>query len=194
MTNKETDIKTVLQIKNMVCPRCIMVVRDKLQQIGLKVLHVELGYAEVDNISESDMSKIGKILDEFGFELMHNKERMLVEQIKILVIEYVHQLERKNKEALSVFLSRKLGSNYACLSRLFAKIEGRTIQRFLVLQKIERVKELLDYNELRLNQIAVRLQYSSVHYLSSQFKMVTGVSVSSYKEEKKLKRKPLDGL
>lgn len=179
----------------MVCPRCIMVVRDELQRMGLEVLHVELGYAEVRFPTLPDIQQIEEVLKKFGFELIHDKEKVLVEEIKIQVSKYLSSLEsRKDVGALSGFLSHHLGKNYTYLSKLFSRIEGRTIQQLLVLQKTERVKELLDYDELTLSQIASKLGYSSVHYLSSQFKKITGVSVSSYKEKKQLKRKPLDGV
>jgi AraC family transcriptional regulator len=186
----------VLHIKNMVCPRCIMVVRDRLIQIGLKVDHVELGYAKVvaPSHNELDLQRVNEVLEEVGFELMFDQEAVLVERIKVLVINYLYELEKKNVEALSSYLSRNLGKNYTYLSKLFSKVEGRTLQKYLVLQKTERVKELLDYGELTLSQIASKLGYSSVHYLSSQFKSVTGQAVSTYKEKGNIKRRPLNDL
>lgn len=143
----------------MVCPRCILFVRYRLTQIGLKVDHVELGYAEVGTSKLSDLyiQQIKEVLEEVGFELMYGQEAILVEKMKVLVIEYFHELEKKNVEALSSFLSRNLGENYTYLSKLFPKVEGRTIQKYLILQKAERVKELLEYDELTLSQIAPRL-------------------------------------
>lgn len=186
---------TILRIKHMVCPRCIMVVRDALERLGLEVLNVELGYAEVNLTGISEMQKIEEALNKFGFELLHDKEEVLVERIKVMVIEYLHYLENnKEPDPLSTFVSSRLGKNYTYLSKLFSRIEGRTIQQLLVLQKTERVKELLEYAELSLSEIATKLGYSSVHYLSSQFKRVTGISVSTYKEDKHLKRRSLDGL
>lgn len=195
-SKKQHPEKTVLHIKNMVCPRCILVVRDRLTQIGLKVDHVELGYAEVGASKLSDLyiQQIKEVLEEVGFELMYDQEAILVEKMKVLVIEYLHELEKKNVEALSSFLSRNLGKNYTYLSKLFSKVEGRTIQKYLILQKTERVKELLEYDELTLSQIASKLGYSRVHYLSSQFKNVTGEAVSSYKKREEVKRKPLNDL
>ena len=195
MKNKQHNKKTTLRIKHMVCPRCIMVVRDELQRLGLEVLNVELGYAEANFPVLLDTQKIEEALKKFGFELLHDKEEVLVEEIKILVIEYLYYLENTKKPvALSAFLSGRLGKNYTYLSKLFSKVEGRTIQTYLMLQKTERVKELLDYNELNLSQIASKLGYSSVHYLSSQFKSITGQAVSSYKKREKVKRKPLNDL
>ena len=195
-STKQHPQKTVLHIKNMVCPRCIMVVRDRLIQMGLKVGHVELGYAEVDKekLSGIDTKQVKEILEEVGFELMYDQETILVENMKVLVIEYLHELEKKKVEALSSYLSRSLGKNYTYLSKLFSKVEDRTIQKYLMLQKTERVKELLDYGELTLSQIASKLGYSSVHYLSSQFKNVTGEAVSTYKEKRGVKRRPLNDL
>lgn len=179
----------------MVCPRCIMVVREELQHIGSEILHIELGYAEISNSSPPDLKQIEEALKKFGFELIHDKEKALVEAIKVKITEYLDYLQNnKEAEPLSVYLTKSLGKNYVYLSNRFSKFESRTVEKYLVLHKIERVKELLDYEELTLGEIASKLGYSSVHYLSAQFKKVTGVSVSAYKKKKMPKRKFLDDL
>lgn len=183
---------TRLHIRNMVCPRCILVVDYVLKRAGLEVLHVELGYAEIVNAAWLDVNSVSKELEDLGFEIILEKDEITVEKIRIAVLDYIHQLEKGSNETLSIFLSKCLGINYTSLSRLFSKSKHITIQKYLVLQKIERVKELLDYGDQNLSQIAVKLGYCSVHYLSSQFKNVTGQSVSDYKELKSPKRIFLD--
>lgn len=181
-----------LHIRNMVCPRCILAVDYVLKRAGLEVLHVELGYAEIVNSAGLDVNSVSKELEDLGFEIILEKDEITVEKIRIAVLDYIHQLEKGSNETLSIFLSTCLGINYTSLSRLYSKSKHITIQKYLVLQKIERVKELLDYGDQNLSQIAEKLGYSSVHYLSSQFKNVTGQSVSDYKELKSPKRIFLD--
>lgn len=186
--------RTTLHIKNMVCPRCIIVIREELQRIGAEVLNIELGYAEITTF-HLDNHHVEEALEKFGFELIHDREKVLIEEVKIKIIEYLHYLENnKDAKPLSIYLSKSLGKNYGYLSKHFSKFESRTIEKYLVLQKIERVKELLDYDELTLSQIAIRLGYSSVHYLSSQFKRITGVSVSHFRKNRLPKRKFLDHI
>jgi YesN/AraC family two-component response regulator len=172
-----------------------MVVREELQRLGAEVLHIELGYAEIKGSSPLSIDQIEVALRKFGFTLIRDKDSVLVEEIKVKIIEYLNYLQNnKEAEPLSVYLSRSLGRNYGYISSHFSKLESRTIEKYLILQKIERVKELLDYDELTLGEIASQLGYSSVHYLSAQFKKVTGVSVSSFRKNKVPKRKYLDNL
>ncbi|WPP51876.1 AraC family transcriptional regulator [Catalinimonas niigatensis] len=186
---------TTLHIKNMVCLRCIVAVREALKRIGVEVQHVELGYAEIGDSSHLDMHLIEETLKALGFELIHDKEKVLVEEIKVKIKEHLQYLDKTQAtEPLSLFLSKSLGKNYGYLSNRFSKLESRTIEKYMVLLKIERVKELLDYGELTLSEIATKLGYSSVHYLSAQFKKVTGVSVTHYKKNLTPKRKFLDDL
>ncbi|WP_224994687.1 AraC family transcriptional regulator [Cesiribacter sp. SM1] len=178
----------------MVCPRCILVVRERLSRLGLEVLHVDLGYVDIVGAETLDLPRISKELEAVGFEYIQEKDAVTVEKIKVAVLDYLHQLEAGSHETLSIFISRRLGTNYTSLSKLFSKSKHITIQQYLVLQKIERVKELLDYGDLSLSQIATKLGYSSVHYLSTQFKNVAGLSVSEFKELKIPKRNCLDQL
>lgn len=182
-------------IKNMVCPRCIKVVSDELQALGAEVLHVELGYAKIKFIaSEVQINRISEILEKQGFELLEDENSVLLEKIRINLIAFLAHIENnKEPEPLSVFLSRKIGKNYSLLSKHFSKNSHKTIEKHFIDLKIERVKELLDYDELTLSQIASRLSYNNVHYLSSQFKKATGESVTDYKKGRP-KRRCLDGL
>ncbi len=187
----------VLHIKNMVCPRCIRVVREELLQLGLEVGEVTLGQAEVEAVQEQslDMSLIGKTLEENGFELVKDRNTQLIEQVKVTIIELIHHSDRfslaiKNSD----YISQKVGLSYSSLSRLFSKQEGITIEKYVIRQKIEKVKELLEYEELTLSQIADRLGYSSVQHLSNQFRKEVGISVSKYKSLPVSSRKPISGV
>ena len=184
-----------LHIKNMVCPRCIKVVSDELKAVGAEVLHVELGYASIKfPASETQNIRISEVLEKQGFELLEDENSVLLENIRINIIAYLAHIENnKEFESLSMFLRRKIGKNYSLISKHFSKNTHKTIEKHFIDLKIERVKELLDYNEFTLSQIASRLGYNNVHYLSSQFKRITGESVTNYKKGKP-KRKFLDVL
>jgi AraC-like DNA-binding protein len=187
--------KQQLLIKNMVCPRCIIVVRDTLKEVGFNVLDVELGKAVVERDETISREKISKQLQEYGFELIEGKNKQLVEQIKTLLIQYVQDLETEDENGrLSDYLTQQLHQNYSSLSSAFSQSEEITLEKYLILLKIERVKELLSYGELTLSEIAFKLNYSSVAYLSNQFKQVTGMSVTDYKKARDSFRKSLDGI
>ena len=185
-----------LHIKNMVCPRCIKAVREVLTSSGLNVRRVELGEAEVEApTAELDLKAIDKELRDNGFELLIDKGKQRVEQIKVALIEYVNGLATADQpERVSSYLAKNLQSPYTQLSKLFSRYVGQTIEKHLILLKIERVKELLSYGELTLSEIAYRLHYSSVQHLSTQFKHVTGLSVSEYKNLGISHRHPLDAI
>lgn len=173
-----------LHIKNMVCPRCIKVVSDELKALGAEILHVELGYVNITfPVGKMDTHRISAVLEKQGFELLEDEEKVLLEKIRVNLIAFLEHIENsKETERLSVFISRKIGKNYSLLSKHFSKCNHQTIEKHFIRLKIERVKELLDYDELTLSQIASKLKYNSVHYLSSQFKKITGESVTSYKK------------
>lgn len=179
----------------MVCPRCVMVVRETLEELGFEVRDVELGKAVVEADDSISMEKVDERLNEYGFELLKGKNQQLVEQIKTQLLHYVQELE-ENDEApkLSDYLSKKLNQNYSSLSSAFSEHEDITIEKYLIHLKIERVKELLSYGELTLSEIAWKLNYSSVAHLSNQFKQITGMSVTDYKKARDSFRKPLDGI
>tara|TARA_R110002072_G_scaffold87601_2_gene197608 strand:- start:464 stop:1336 length:873 start_codon:yes stop_codon:yes gene_type:complete len=177
-------MKTInLNIKNMVCPRCILVIQNELQGLGATVSTIQLGRATVQIPDTLTRSTIAARLNTYGFELLEDKEEILIEQIKLGIQNYIELLESSTQEVmLSDFLAHEIGKNYNFLSKLFSKSERLTIEAYYINKRIDRVKELLQYDELNLSEIAVKLGYSSVHYLSSQFKRVTGLSVSDYKE------------
>ncbi|MBS1921735.1 MAG: helix-turn-helix transcriptional regulator [Bacteroidetes bacterium] len=184
---------STLFIKNMVCTRCIMVVQNELDKLGLEAKNVRLGEVTLERpATESEKSKLEKALVPLGFELIDDKKSRLIEKIKTIIIQLVQQQDNDLKTNLSVLLSRELHHDYNYLSNLFSEVEGTTIEKYFIAQKIEKVKELLVYDELSLSEIAFRLNYSSVAYLSNQFKKVTGLTPSHFKQVKVEKRKPLD--
>ena len=187
-------VHTTLHIKNMVCPRCISTVRATLEALGLRVNRVALGEADVTGES-IDVPLIDERLRANGFALLFEKEELAVVRTKAALLDYLAALERDPRTVnISAYLADHLGMSYASLSKTFSKLEHTTIEKYLIVLKIERVKELLSYGELTLSEIAFRLRYSSVQALSNQFKKITGVSVSDYRHGTPLPRQSLDAL
>lgn len=179
----------------MVCNRCKIVVEAELKKLGVEISTVELGLVETDTeISDDQKKVIAEMLFNLGFELIIDKKSQLVERIKNLIVELVHHDDNDLKVNLSDFIRQKLDQDYAMLSHLFSEEVETTIEKYFILQKIEKVKELLAYDELNLNQIALKLNYSSVAHLSNQFKKVTGFSPTYYKKFKSANRLELDQI
>ena len=179
----------------MVCNRCKMVVKDELIKFGLHPAKVELGKVEImEELDEKEKSELNKIFLGFGFELMDDKKSQLIEKIKTLIVKLVHYPEEPLNIKLSNYISNKLHNNYHYLSNLFSEVEGTTIEKYFITQKIEKVKELLVYDELSLSEISLQLNYSSVSYLSKQFKRITGLTASDYKHLKEQRRNPIENL
>lgn len=182
-----------LFIKNMVCNRCIIVMKNELEKLGLSAISIKLGEVIFEkNITVEEKEKLNDALLELGFQIIDDKKSRIIEKIKNTIIELVHHQENEAKTNLSDILSTKLHHDYNYLSNLFSEIEGTTIEKYFIAQKIERVKELLVYDEFSLSEIAFQLNYSSVAYLSNQFKKITGLTPSHFKQIKEEKRKPLD--
>ena len=182
-----------LYIKNMVCNRCKMVVKSELEKLGYQPVSVELGEVDIDKeLDAEEKQRLTAILQEYGFDLIDDRKSRLIERIKNLIIELVHEKDIQLRTSLSDYLISHLHHDYRYMSNLFSEVEGTTIEKFFINQKIEKVKELLVYDELSLSEIAHRLNYSSVAYLSNQFKRVTGLTPSHFKNIKSLRRKPLD--
>jgi len=187
------EIMTTLFVKNMVCNRCIMVIQGELDKLGFSVQDVKLGEVTLEKeLTSDEKAKLEGALDLLGFEVIDDKKSRIIEKIKNVIIELVHHQDNQTKINLSAILSDKLNHDYNYLSNLFSEVESTTIEKYLIAQKIEKVKELLVYDELTLSEIAFRLNYSSVAYLSNQFKKVTGLSPSHFKQIREDKRKPLD--
>ena len=177
----------------MVCNRCILVVQSEFDKLNIPTKHISLGEVDLVNaLSEQQKRQIEKALTPLGFELIDDRKSRIIEKIKSIIIELVHQKNNDSKTNLSEILSRQLYHDYKYLSTLFSEVEGITIEKYFIAQKIERVKELLVYDELSLSEIAFQLNYSSVAYLSNQFKKITGLTPSHFKQLKEDKRKPLD--
>jgi len=184
-----------LHIKNMVCGRCLKVVSEVLDNLGFTVISLELGKAYIESEQPIDLKKIADHLLEEGFELIDDDHSRLINLIKTMVIRYVHheasEIEQMN---ISSFLERDLGKSYSYLSSLFSKVEGRTIEKYVILQRIERVKELLVYGEKTISEIAWELGYSSSQYLSNQFKAETGLTPTEFRKLMDKPRKSIDSL
>ncbi|MCU0453520.1 MAG: helix-turn-helix transcriptional regulator [Bacteroidetes bacterium] len=186
---------TVLAIRNMVCDRCIRVVREELSALGLDVRRVDLGEAEVaEGRRPVNLDSIRNMLQQNGFELIEDRRRKTVESIKREIVMLVHHAPRTSgkRPKLSTQLATALKQDFHALSVLFSSTEGITIEQFLIRQRIERVKELLKYEEQTLSEMAWELGYSSVQHLSNQFRRVTGMTPSAFRKMGKVSRTPLD--
>lgn len=184
-----------LFIKNMVCIRCKMVVKDELAKLGLRYTYVELGEAEVlEDLTAEQRDEFKAALLKSGLELMDDKKSVLIQKIKNVIIELIHYSDEPITIKYSEFLSQKLNHDYTYLANLFSEVQGTTIEKFIIAHKIEKVKELLVYDELNLTEIANLMNYSSVAHLSTQFKKVTGLTPSHFKQLKEKRRSMLEDV
>jgi AraC-like DNA-binding protein len=182
-----------LYIKNMVCDRCKAAVANELEKAGIDFQKVELGEVTLATTPTAEqLESFKSAIQQIGFEWMDDKKSKLIVDIKAAVIKSIREPHQKRKTNFSNHLAEKLGKDYSSLSSLFSQVEGTTIEQYLIHQKIERAKELLFYDELSLSEIADQLDYSSVAHLSNQFKKVTGLTPSHFKNLKSNLRKPLD--
>ncbi len=187
--------KTCIYIKNMVCRRCIYTVAEVFQENGVSPLKVELGIVTLAQpLLPAQWRGIQARLEQYGFEVIDDKRMRIVEQIRVGVIELVHHAEELEKVNLSDYLQQKCHREYSFLSKLFTEMQGISIEKYYIHQKIERVKELLFYDELSVGEIADKLHYSSVAHLSGQFKAVTGLSPTQFKRMKGHALRPLDEI
>jgi len=179
----------------MVSLRCKMLVKAELEKLGINGVSVELGAVKIqENITEEQREKFKKNLRKSGLELLDDKKNILVEKIKSVIVEMVHYSDELPKVNDSDYISEKLGYDYTYLSNTFSEVKGITIQHYIILHKIEKVKELLLYDELSLTEIAHKLHYSSVAHLSNQFKKVTGLTPTYFKQVKEKRDKNLEDL
>lgn len=184
-----------LYIKYMVSLRCKMMVQEELKKLGLNYVIVDLGMVEIlEDISQYQREELKKNLLKSGLELLDDKKSILIEKIKAVITEMIHYSDELQQENFSDIISKKLGYNYTYLANTFSEVKGITIQQFIIIHKIERVKELLLYEELNLTEISYKLNYSSVAHLSNQFKKVTGLSPSFYKQLKQKRKQNLENL
>jgi AraC-like DNA-binding protein len=179
----------------MVSARCKMAVKEELKKLGLHFIIVDLGEVEImENISAEQREQLKIALLNSGLELMDDKRAILIEKIKNVITEMIHYSDELPKMNYSDHISEKLNYDYTYLSNLFSEVKGITIQQFIIIHKIERAKELLMYNELSLTEISYKLHYSSVAHLSNQFKKVTGLSPSHFKQLKDKRRRPIEEI
>ncbi len=179
----------------MVSLRCKMVVRQELQKLGLHYVNVDLGTVEIlEKITDLQKEQLHKNLKVFGLELLDDKRKIIIERIKSVIIEMIHYSEEMPKVNYSDYISEKLGYDYTYLANTFTEVKGITIQQYIILHKIERVKELLLYDEVNLTEISYMLHYSSVSHLSNQFKKVTGLTPSFFKKLKEKRKGNLEDL
>jgi len=184
-----------LYIKYMVSSRCKMVVKEELKKLGLHFIVVDLGEVEImETISTEEREQVKEALLNVGFELMDDKRAVLIERIKNAIIEMVHYTDEPLKINFSDYLSEKLKHDYTYLANLFSEIQGTTIEQFVISHKIERIKELIIYDELNITEIAWKMNYSSVAHLSNQFKKMTGLSPSHFKQLKVKKRNTIEDI
>lgn len=179
----------------MVSNRCKMAVKEELRKLGLHFIVVDLGEVEImEDISENQREQLKTVLLNIGLELMNDKKAMLIEKIINIVVEMIHHSDELPKVNYSDYISEKVKYDYTYLSNLFSEVKGITLQQFIISHKIERVKELLLYEELNLTEISYKLHYSSVAHLSNQFKKVTGLSPSQFRQLKEKTRSPIEEI
>jgi AraC-like DNA-binding protein len=184
-----------LYIKYMVSNRCKMAVKEELKKLGLHFIVVDLGEVEIMETITNDQRESLKIsLIDSGLELMDDKRAVLIEKIKTTIIEMVHNSDEMIKTNFSDYLSEKLNHDYTYLANLFSEVQGTTIEHFIINHKIERIKELIIYDELNITEIAWKMNYSSVAHLSNQFKKVTGLSPSHFKQLKDKRRSQIEDI
>ena len=184
-----------LYIKYMVSLRCKLMVREELKKIGLDSTAIDLGVVEISqNITDEQRLILRENLLKSGLELLDDNKSILIERIKNVITEMIHYSDEPLAENYSAYISEKLNYDYTYLSNMFSEVKGITIQQFIILNKIERVKELLLYDELNLTEISYKLHYSSVAHLSNQFKKITGLTPSYFKKMKKARKSNLENL
>ncbi len=179
----------------MVSNRCKMAVKEDLKKLGLHFIVVDLGEVEImEDLSAEQLSQLKIALLNTGFELMDDKRAVLIERIKNTIIEMVHYSNELIKINFSNYLSEKLNHDYTYMSNLFSEVQGTTIEQFIISHKIERIKELIIYGELNITEIAWKMNYSSVAHLSNQFKKMTGLTPSHFKQLKEKRRSPIEEI
>ncbi len=180
-------------IKFMVSARCKSVVKEELKKLGLHFILVELGEAEImEDLTDEQRSGLRAALLSSGLELMDDKRAILIERIKTTIIEMVHHSDGESNVNFSDFLSKKLEHNYTYMANLFSEVQGTTIEQFMISHKVERIKELIMYDELNITEIAWKMNYSSVAHLSNQFKKVTGLTPTHFNQLKDKRRTPIE--
>jgi AraC-like DNA-binding protein len=184
-----------IYIKNMVSNTCKLVVKDALNKLNLHYIFINLGEVEImENISKNQREELKAYLQKMGLELTNDKKTILIEKVKDTIVEMIHYADDMIKVNFSDYLSEKLNYDYTYLSNLFSEVQGTNIQNFVLLLKVERVKELITYDELTISEIAYKMNYSSVAHLSNQFKKVTGFSPTYFKHLRERRRNSIEAI
>ncbi len=182
-------------LKNMICKCCVSYLREKLEAEGVVVVEISLGQLSIELENEQTLLLTEKIIAEMGFEIIKNRDVVLVEQIKMAIIDLVHHLNNANSVIRkSDYLVEKLGMSYPHLSKTFSQHESITLEKYIILQKVEKIKELIDGDEYSMSEISYLMDYSSIQHLSAQFKTITGLTPSEYKKSDRSMRKSVDDL
>ncbi|MFO8022802.1 MAG: helix-turn-helix domain-containing protein [Perlabentimonas sp.] len=190
-----SEAKVKLYIKYMVSLRCKLMVKEELKKLGIEYLVIDLGVVEIlEDITQEQRDLLKVNLQKTGLELLDDKRSILIERIKSVIVEMIHYSDELPKIKYSDYISEKLGYDYTYLSNVFSEVKGITLQHYIIMHRIEKVKELLLYDELNLSEISYRLQYSSVAHLSSQFKKITGLTPSFYRQLKQKRDVNLENL
>ncbi len=184
-----------LYIKYMVSRRCIMMVKEVLRKMELHFIVVDLGEVEImEDLTPDQLESLKSALLESGLELMDDKKAILIERIKNVIIEMIHNDAEPLLMNYSDYISEKVNHDYTYLSNIFSEVKGTTIQHFIIMHKIERIKELIIYDELNMTEIAFKMNYSSAAHLSNQFKKITGLTPSHFKLLKDKRRTPIEDI
>ena len=186
--------KTTIRIKYMCCNRCIETVTRELSALGLRVESVKLGEATYAESPQIKPDIVESVLEGHGFEIITDSEEQLVELIKTTIMESIHHSDVLQELSYSKYLEEKIGKPYRYLSQVFSSHKKTTIEKYIILQKIERAKELIEYGELNFSEISYQLGYKNIQHLSTRFKAITGVSMTSYKQRRNKKRKFIDEI
>jgi AraC family transcriptional regulator len=196
MESKWKGVSETIYIKNMVCDSSKLFLKEKFEMLGLIVVEISLGKVQVIHPDKRiSLESIDDMLRYYGFEIAYNREDRIVEQIKIAVVELIHDLNNVDSIVRkSDYIVEKLGLSYPYISKLFSEHEHKTLEKYIILQKIERIKHLIDTEDFTLSEIAYMMDYSSVQYLSNQFKAITGMTVSQYKTDPQKTKTGLDHL
>ncbi|MBE0649797.1 MAG: helix-turn-helix transcriptional regulator [Bacteroidales bacterium] len=189
-------ISETLYIKNMFCDGIKLFLKEKFEALGLTVVDISLGKIQIIHPAKQiSQETINDMLRYYGFEIAHNREDRIVEEIKIAITELIHDLNNMDSIVRkSDYIVEKLGLSYPYLSKVFSEHENKTLEKYIILQKIERIKHLIDTEDFTLSEIAFMMDYSSVQYLSNQFKSITGMTVSQYKEDNQRTKTGIDRL
>ncbi len=184
-----------LYVRNMACLSCKVVVKEALEELKIEPVKVELGEIETrKELSNNEMQQLNNKIKKVGLELLENKQGMIIEKIRKVVVDYVYHTEEKIIKNFSDYLSEKLNYNYTYLANLFSEVEASTIEQYVIAMKIERIKELIMFEDMTLTEISYKLHYSSVAHLSSQFKKVTGLTPTHFKQLKNKRRIAIQNL